>query len=61
MNKIKAILNDRSKFCNIHDDVLLQILNKGEKINRYLQLLKVDNVTDKNTYLKLCAAGSNPV
>lgn len=40
INKMNVILIDNSKFKKVNDDVLIQILNRKEKINRFLRQLK---------------------
>lgn len=60
VSKMKIILNDRSKFRSVDGDVLLHILNKEEKINRYLRQLKANHVIDDCTYSRLFTTGSKP-
>ena len=59
-NKVYEILNDFTKFERVQDDVLLTILNKEEKVNRYLRKLKAEGVIDDSTYSNLYASGSRP-
>ena len=59
-DKIKEVLNDFNKFERIYDDVLLTIMNKEEKVNRYLRNLKSEGVINELEYSKLFASGSRP-
>ena len=60
VEKMLQILNDHQKFERVHDDVLLTILNKEEKINRFLRRLKADGVLNDSVYKMLFASGSKP-
>ena len=58
--KVLDILNDHTKFQRVHDDVLLTILNKEEKVNRFLRKLKAEGVVGESLYARLFATGSRP-
>ena len=60
VSKMDVILNDRTKFEAIRDDILMKILNKEEKINRFLRKLKSDGVINESLYSQLFTSGSKP-
>ena len=59
-NKVYEILNDSSKFERIHDDALLTMLNKEEKINVFLRNMKSEGVISQELYSELFVSGSKP-
>ena len=59
-NKVHEVLNDPTKFERIHDDALLTILNKEEKVNRFLRKIKSEGVIAQDLYSELYASGSRP-
>ena len=59
-NKVYEVLNDHTKFERIHEDALLTVLNKEEKVNFFLRKIKSEGVIDKEVYSELFASGSRP-
>ena len=60
VTKIHHILHDHTKFETINDDLLIKILNKEEKINRFLRKLKAEGIINDLTYNNLFTCGSKP-